>query len=240
MVAIGAAARQAERASRPHCAGPSGFLAVLAFRGISLELAALRQERALIRERLRSSAAQKGRLTRSAYRAMLGGATGALAGQECTTAVPVLLPLPSGERAGVRAAASKKPQLHYRPSRLPSNLNLHIAVAPSSCSNKPACKSGDQRRTPMQHSRKPAGRIADKAAGVATCSFRKLKCCACASRAPADQHADGTGFAHAADAATVARRTDGRFGRGFGAQHDDLGHVGSSAVCGGCYRSMRG
>jgi hypothetical protein len=67
------AARQAEHASRPRCAGPSGCLAVLAFRGVSLELAALRQERALIRERLRSSAAQRGRLARSAYRALAYG-----------------------------------------------------------------------------------------------------------------------------------------------------------------------
>ena len=62
-------ARQAERGWAPRCAGPSGFLAVLAFRGVSLELAALRQERALIRERLRSSAAQRGAHPRSVYRA---------------------------------------------------------------------------------------------------------------------------------------------------------------------------
>ena len=82
----------------------------------------------------------------------------------------------------------------------------------------------------MQHLRKPASRIADKAAGVATCAFRKLKCGACALRTPADQHADRTGFAHAADAATVARRSDRWFGRRVDAQHDDFGHAGSSAV----------
>ena len=36
------------------------FPAVLAFRGVSLELASLKQSRALIRERLRSSAPQRG------------------------------------------------------------------------------------------------------------------------------------------------------------------------------------
>ena len=53
-------ARQAVRAGRPRCAAPSGFLAVLAFRGVSLELASLKQSRALIRKRLRSSAAHRG------------------------------------------------------------------------------------------------------------------------------------------------------------------------------------
>jgi hypothetical protein len=60
IVGVGESARQAVRAVRPRCAGPSGFLAVLAFRGVSLELASLKQSRALIRERLRSSAAHRG------------------------------------------------------------------------------------------------------------------------------------------------------------------------------------
>ena len=57
---FGEGARQTVRADRPRCAGPSGCLAVLAFRGVSLELASLRQSRALIRERLRSSATHRG------------------------------------------------------------------------------------------------------------------------------------------------------------------------------------
>ncbi|CAN5482926.1 hypothetical protein BH10PSE18_BH10PSE18_30160 [soil metagenome] len=48
----------ADHATR--CTGPSGSLPVLAFRGVPPKLASLRQGRALIRGRLRSSAVQKG------------------------------------------------------------------------------------------------------------------------------------------------------------------------------------
>lgn len=66
------AAWQAEHASRPHCAGPSGCLAVLASGGVQRTRFA-QTALALIRLKLRSSAAQRGRLARSACRAFAGG-----------------------------------------------------------------------------------------------------------------------------------------------------------------------
>ena len=52
-------ARHAVRAGRPHCAGPSGCLAVLAAGGVRAKLASLKHARPLIRLKLRSLAAQR-------------------------------------------------------------------------------------------------------------------------------------------------------------------------------------
>ena len=68
------AERKEPKKGRPHCLRPlrfaSGQPAVLGFGGVSLELASLRQSRALIRQTLRSSAHPEGQGSRTSTRAI--------------------------------------------------------------------------------------------------------------------------------------------------------------------------